>query len=207
MFVFRQAELALVYMRFTPASPLKAAYAVRNLILVDGQACTAPFGRQRPRRIALSAEGYADAKPTADKPYLVNMHSLQTSGRRERLRPGETYAAKSLSGIKWLSASYCRPQSMVAMPRRAACGLAPPASHRAMNWGGTSTNRTLDGWNFGLGLDMTELRFARQPLWPPLANPIRITRRRVKVCTATRLNLDAPSTMREWDDNGGHTYP
>jgi hypothetical protein len=55
-----------------------------------------------------------------------------------------------------------------------------------MNWGGTSTTKsfetgTLDGWNCGLGLDMTALRFARQPLWPPLANPNRIERRRVKV--------------------------
>jgi hypothetical protein len=51
---------------------------------------------------------------------------------------------------------------------------------------------------------MTALRFARQPLWPPLAIQKRIARRRVKVCTATRLDLDAPSTVRNWDDNGGH---
>ena len=74
-----------------------------------------------------------------------------------------------------------------------------------MNCGGTSTTRTLDGWN--CGLDMAEPRFARQPLWPPLANPTRIARRRVKVCAATRLDLDAPSTMRCWDDNGGHLHP
>lgn len=41
-------------------------------------------------------------------------------------------------------------------------------------------------------------------LWTPLASPNRIARRRVKVCAATRLDLDAPSTVRHWDDNGGH---
>jgi hypothetical protein len=97
------------------------------------------------------------------------------------------------------------------MPRSAACGLAPLASHRAMNWGGTSTSRALDGWNCGLGLDMTALRFARRPEWAPLANPHRIARRRVKVCVVRttgprRLDLDAPSTVRGWDDNGEHTY-
>ena len=45
--------------------------------------------------------------------------------------------------------------------------------------------------------------FARQPRWPPLANATRIARRRVKVCAATRPDLDAPSTVRRWDDNGG----
>jgi hypothetical protein len=59
--------------------------------------------------------------------------------------------------------------------------LAPLASHRAMNWGGTSTSRTLDGWNCGLGLDMTDLRLARRPEWTPLAIQRRIARRRVKV--------------------------
>jgi len=38
-----------------------------------------------------------------------------------------------------------------------------------------------------------------------LAIQKRIARRRVKVCTATRLDLDAPSTVRHWDDNGAHT--
>jgi len=94
------------------------------------------------------------------------------------------------------------------MPRRAACGRVPLASHRAMNRGGTSTSRTFDtaarDAGGDLGLDMTALRFARQPMWPPLASPTRIARRRVKVCAATRLDLDAPSTMRCWDDNGGH---
>ena len=123
-------------------------------------------------------------------------------GRGSRPRPGNAYAASTSIGISRLSSSYRNPQTIAAMPRRAACGLAPLASHRAMNWGGTSTSRTLDGWN-GLGLDMTALRFARQPLWPPLASPNRIARRRVKVCAATRPDLDAPSTMRHWDDNGG----
>jgi hypothetical protein len=89
------------------------------------------------------------------------------------------------------------------------CGLAPLASQSTMNRGGTSTSRTLDGWNCGLGLDMTDLRFARRPKWTPLANPIRIARRRVKVCVVRttgprRLDLDASSTLRPWDDNGGH---
>jgi hypothetical protein len=65
-------------------------------------------------------------------------------GRRHRLRPGEAYAVVPSRGTRWLSASYCRPQSMAAMPRRAACGLAPLASHRAMNWGGTSTSGMLE---------------------------------------------------------------
>jgi hypothetical protein len=85
---------------------------------------------------------------------------------------------------------------------------APLASHRAMNCGGTSTIKTFDTGTSeagcALGLDMTELRFARQPRWPPLASPSRTARRRVKVCTATRLDLNAPSTVRCWDDNGGH---
>ena len=97
---------------------------------------------------------------------------------------------------------------MAAMPRRAACGRVPLASHRAMNWGGTSTSSTFDtaarDAGDDLGLDMTGLRFARQPLWPPLASPTRIARRRVKVCAAIHLDLDAPSTMRCWDDNGEH---
>lgn len=33
----------------------------------------------------------------------------------------------------------------------------------------------------------------------------RTVRRRVKVCAATRPDLDAPSTVRCWDDNGAHT--
>ena len=118
------------------------------------------------------------------------------------------YDGMSVPEAKCLRASYCRPQTLAAIPRKATCGLAPLASHRAMNWGGTSTSRTLDGWNCGLGLDMTDLRFARQPLWPPLASPNRIAHRRVKVCvvrtTGPRgLDLDAPSTMRHWDGNGG----
>ena len=40
----------------------------------------------------------------------------------------------------------------------------------------------------------------------PLAIQRRIARRRVKVCAATRLDLDAPSTVRHWDDNGAHTH-
>jgi hypothetical protein len=45
-------------------------------------------------------------------------------------------------------------------------------------------------------------------LWPPLASPSRIARRRVKVCAVQttyprRLELDAPSALRCWDDNGG----
>jgi hypothetical protein len=67
------------------------------------------------------------------------------------------------------------------MPLGAACGLAPLASHKAMNSGGTSTSRTLDSSNCGFGLEMTELRFARQPVWLPLANQNRVARRRVKV--------------------------
>jgi hypothetical protein len=54
----------------------------------------------------------------------------------------------------------------------------------------------LDGWNC-LGLDMTALRFARRPEWAPLASPIRIARKRVKVCAAIHLDLDAPSTVRQ----------
>lgn len=96
---------------------------------------------------------------------------------------------------------------MAAMPRRAACGRVPLASHRAMNWGGTSTSRTFDtaarDAGGDLGLDMTALRFARRPEWTPLASPTRIARRRVKVCAAIHLDLDAPSTVRCWDDNGG----
>jgi hypothetical protein len=57
---------------------------------------------------------------------------------------------------------------------------------------------------------MTALRFARRPEWAPLASPICIAHRRVKVCAAIHLDLDAPSTVRGWDDNGGHistNYP
>ena len=87
------------------------------------------------------------------------------SGRIHRLRPGEAYAAGPLIGTRRFSASYCRLQSMAAMPRRAACGLAPLASHRAMNWGETSTSSTLDGWSYALGLDMTAFCFARHLEW------------------------------------------
>jgi len=51
---------------------------------------------------------------------------------------------------------------------------------------------------------MAALRFARRPEWAPLAIQRRIARRRVKVCAAIHLDLDAPSTVRHWDDNGGH---
>jgi hypothetical protein len=50
---------------------------------------------------------------------------------------------------------------------------------------------------------MTELRFARRPEWAPLVITDRIARRRVKVCAAIHLDLDAPSTVRGWEDNGG----
>ena len=130
-------------------------------------------------------------------------------GRRHRLRPGEGYAMGLSSGTRRLSASYCRPQTMAAMPRRAACGRVPLASHRAMNWGGTSTSRTFEtaarDAGGDLGLDMTALRFARRPVWTPLAITDRIARRRVKVCAAIHVDLDARSTVRCWDDNGGHT--
>ena len=65
-------------------------------------------------------------------------------GRGSDTRPGGGQAASISSGTSRLQPSYCRPQTMAAMPRRAACGLAPLASHRAMNWGGTSTSRTFE---------------------------------------------------------------
>jgi putative transposase len=43
------------------------------------------------------------------------------------------YGGMSVPEAKCLRASHCRPQTLTAMPRRAACGLTPLASHRAMN--------------------------------------------------------------------------
>ena len=101
---------------------------------------------------------------------------------------------------------------MAAIPRSAACGLAPLASHRAMNWGGTSTSRTLDGWNgLGLGHDGTPFRPTATE-WAPLAITDRIARRRVKVCAVRttgprRLDLDAPMHgAMNGTDNGGTLF-
>jgi hypothetical protein len=131
------------------------------------------------------------------------------AGRENDPRPARHHAAAPSIGTNRLFSSYCRPQTIAAMPRNAACGLAPLASHRAMNRGGTSTTKTfeagtLDGWNFFCDLDMTALRFARRPAWAPLAIQSRIARRRVKVCAAIHLDLDAPSTVRGWGGNGEH---
>jgi hypothetical protein len=68
------------------------------------------------------------------------------------------YGGMSVPEAKWLRTSYCRPQTLAAMPRRADCGLAPLASHRAMNWGGTSTSRTLNGWSCGRVWTSKEVR-------------------------------------------------
>ena len=51
---------------------------------------------------------------------------------------------------------------------------------------------------------MWELRFAQRPKRAPLAITDRIAHWCVKVCAATRPDLDAPSTVRHWDENGGH---
>ncbi len=56
--------------------------------------------------------GPADARPA------------HPPGRESDPRPGGDHATGASSGTMRLSLSYCRPQSIAAMPRSAACGLA-----------------------------------------------------------------------------------
>jgi hypothetical protein len=58
---------------------------------------------------------------------------LRKCGRGNDPRPVKHHAAAPSSGTNRLFSSYCRPQTIAAMPRSVACGLAPLASHRAMN--------------------------------------------------------------------------
>jgi hypothetical protein len=51
---------------------------------------------------------------------------------------------------------------IAAMPRRAAWGLTPADSHRAMNYGGTSTSRTLGGLSMTAFLDSPDARRGRR---------------------------------------------
>jgi hypothetical protein len=60
-------------------------------------------------------------------------HTLAKSGREDDPRSAKHHAAASSIGTSRLSSSYCKPQTIAAMPRRAACGLVPLASHSAMN--------------------------------------------------------------------------
>jgi hypothetical protein len=83
-------------------------------------------------------------------------------GRRHRPRPGTPHAASPSSGTSRLWSSYCRPQTMAAMPRRAAWGLTPVVSHRAMNCGGTSTSRTLGCFSMAAFLDSPDAHRRRR---------------------------------------------
>jgi hypothetical protein len=83
-------------------------------------------------------------------------------GRGNIPRPGTPYAASPSSGTSRLWSSYCKPQTIAAMPRRAACGLTPVVSHRAMNCGGTSTSRTLGCLSMTAFLDSPDAHRGRR---------------------------------------------
>ena len=92
------------------------------------------------------------------------------------------HAAAPFIGTNRLPSSYCKPQTIAAMPRSAACGLAPLASHRANELGWDFDEQDIRRLILRSGLGHDELRFARRPKWAPLANPARIAPRRVMVC-------------------------